>query len=63
MYMSYIQAITDAYATDYPQLFSVDASNIINSYIQLLKDIKAIYSTTKYSTEGLLSSIKKEYDA
>ena len=57
MYISYIEAITNAYATVNPQLFTEDTNAAINSFLQLLRDIKAIYSE-----DSALSSIYKEYE-
>lgn len=57
MYIAYIEAITNAYATANPQLFTEDADAAINSFLQLLRDIKAIYSEN-----SSLSSICDEYE-
>ena len=56
MYISYIESITNVYSQANPQLFLPEADAAINSFIQMLKDIKAIFTE-----ESSLADIYEEY--
>ena len=56
MYISYIESITNVYSQANPQLFLPEADAVINSFIQMLKDIKAIFTE-----ESNLADIYEEY--
>jgi hypothetical protein len=56
MYISYIESITNVYSQANPQLFLPEADAAINSFIQMLKDIKAIFTE-----ESDLADIYEEY--